>query len=210
MGNIPPEYGVRYMKKNTLIEYLDIFWTMFKIGICTFGGGYAMTAILERELAEKRRWITSEELLDYMAIGQITPGIIAVNVSTFVGRKRKGIPGGIVATLGVVTPSIVIIMIIAAFLTNFQDNIYVQHAFAGIRICVCALITNAVIGFVKKTVIDMLTLAVFICVFILAAFTRVDTVYFVLGVIALSVVLTVVLGEKFYLNAKKTDKKESR
>ena len=200
MGNIPPEYGVRYMKKNTLIEYLDIFWTMFKIGICTFGGGYAMTAILERELAEKRRWITSEELLDY----------IAVNVSTFVGRKRKGIPGGIVATLGVVTPSIVIIMIIAAFLTNFQDNIYVQHAFAGIRICVCALITNAVIGFVKKTVIDMLTLAVFICVFILAAFTRVDTVYFVLGVIALSVVLTVVLGEKFYLNAKKTDKKESR
>ena len=198
------------MKKNNLIEYLDIFWTMFKIGICTFGGGYAMTAILERELVEKRKWITSEELLDYMAIGQITPGIIAVNVSTFVGRKRKGIPGGIVATLGVVTPSLIIIMIIAAFLTNFQDNEYVQHAFAGIRICVCALITHAVIGFIKKTVVDGLTLTVFICVFILAAFTKIDTVFFVLGVIAVSVVLTLVLGEKFYMRSRKDSNKEGK
>ena len=194
------------MKNSTVKEYLDIFWTMFKIGICTFGGGYAMMAILERELSERRTWVSQEDILDYMAIGQITPGIIAVNISTFVGRKKKGIPGAIFATLGVITPSIIIIMIIAAFLTNFQDNEYVQHALVGIRICVCALIVNATVGFIKKTVVDLLSLAVFICVFLAAAFSRLDTVYFVLGIIAVSVVLTLVFGEKFYIS--KAEKKE--
>ena len=194
----------------TIKGYFDIYWTMFRIGICTFGGGYAMMAIIEKELAEKRHWISSEELLDYIAIGQITPGVIAVNVSTFVGRKRKGIPGGIIATLGVITPSLIIIMIIAAFLTNFQDNTYVQHALAGIRVCVGALILNATIGFIKKTVIDTLSLAVFLGIFILAAFTRIETVYFVLGVIAISVVLTLCLGEKFYRAAVPESKKDNR
>jgi chromate transporter len=188
--------------KSTILEYLDLFWTMFKIGICTFGGGYAMMAIIEKELAEKRQWATSEELVDYMAIAQITPGVIAVNISTFIGRKRKGILGGIIATLGVIAPSIIIIMIIAAFLVNFQENEYVQHALAGIRVCVCVLIFNAVISFIKKTVIDLLSLVAFICVFILAAFTRIETVYLTLGVIAISVVLTLIFGGK-YINADK-------
>ena len=189
--------------KQSIREFLDLYWTMFKIGICTFGGGYAMMAILERELAGRRKWISSEELLDYMAIGQITPGIIAVNVSTFVGRKRKGIPGGIISTLGVISPSIVIIMIIAAFLVNFQDNEYVQHAFAGIRVCVGVLIVNAAVGFIKKTVVDLLTLSVFLCIFILAVFTRIETVYFILGIIIVSVILTLVLGERFYREPRK-------
>lgn len=189
-------------------EYLAIYWMMFKIGICTFGGGYAMMAIIEKELAQKKRWISSEDLLDYIAIGQITPGVIAVNVSTFVGRKRKGILGGIIATLGVITPSIIIILIIAACLTNFQDNEYVQHALAGIRVCVGALILNATIGFIKKTVIDTLSLVVFLGVFILAVFTRIETVYFVLGIILISVILTLSLGEKFYQAAMK--KKEEK
>jgi chromate transporter len=140
--------------------------------------------------------------VDYMAIAQITPGVIAVNISTFIGRKRKGILGGIIATLGVIAPSIIIIMIIAAFLVNFQENEYVQHALAGIRVCVCVLIFNAVISFIKKTVIDLLSLVAFICVFILAAFTRIETVYLTLGVIAISVVLTLIFGEK-YINADK-------
>lgn len=189
-------------------EYLAIYWMMFKIGICTFGGGYAMMAIIEKELAQKKRWISSEDLLDYIAIGQITPGVIAVNVSTFVGRKRKGILGGIIATLGVITPSIIIILIIAACLTNFQDYEYVQHALAGIRVCVGALILNATIGFIKKTVIDTLSLVVFLGVFILAVFTRIETVYFVLGIILISVILTLSLGEKFYQAAMK--KKEEK
>ena len=192
------------------MEYLEIFWTMFKIGLTTFGGGYAMVAIIERELGQKKRWIASEELLDYIAISQITPGVIAVNVSTFVGRKRKGVPGAIMATLGVITPSIIIIMIIAAFLVNFSDNEYVQHAFAGIRVCVCVLIINATIGFIRKTVIDLLTLAVFLCVFILAAFTRIETVIFVLAVIAISIVLTLAFGEKFYIARAKKNKKDSQ
>ena len=194
-------------KRKAIIEYLAVYWTMFKIGITTFGGGYAMVAVIEKELGQKKHWIRSEELLDYIAISQITPGVIAVNVSTFVGRKRKGIPGAILATLGVITPSIIIIMIIAAFLVNFADNEYVQHAFAGIRICVCVLIINATVGFIRKTVIDLLTLAVFLSVFILAAFTRIETVYFVLGVIALSIILTLIFGEKFYISrAKKAGK----
>ena len=182
--------------KERIKKYFDIYWTMFKIGICTFGGGYAMVAIISKELGERKKWIDQEELLNYIAISQITPGVIAVNVSTFVGRKKGGIWGAIWATLGVVTPSIIIICIIAAILTNFASNEYVMHAFAGIRICVCALIINATIGFIKKTVVDWLTIVVFICVFLVAAFTRFPTVFIVLIIIGISVVLTIVLGEK--------------
>lgn len=180
--------------KKSLIEYLDIFWTMFKIGVCTFGGGYAMVGILKREIAEKKQWISEEELIDYIAVAQITPGIIAVNCATFVGNKRKGIFGGILSTLGVVTPSIIIITFIAAVLTNFADNVWVQHAFAGIRIAVCVLIVNAAVSFIKKTVADVLTLITFICVFITAAFTSFQTIYIVLIVLAAGIVYTLVKG----------------
>lgn len=173
-------------------ELAELYWTMFLIGLTTFGGGYAMVAIIQKELGEKKNWISSEELLDYIAISQITPGIISVNVSTFVGRKRKGVPGAIAATLGVISPSLIIIMIIAAVLTNFADNVYVQHAFAGIRICVCVLIVNATIKFLKQTVVDWLTLVIFVCVFIVAAFTHFATVLIVLCIIAISVVLTII------------------
>ena len=182
--------------KEKILKYLTIYWTMFKIGLTTFGGGYAMVAIIDRELGDNKKWIDKEELLNYIAISQITPGIIAVNVSTFVGREREGVPGAICATLGVITPSIIIIMIIAALLTNFADSEYVKHAFAGIRVCVCVLIINATIGFIKKTVIDLLTIAIFVCVFVVAAFTRIETVYIVLAVLFLSVVYTLIKGNR--------------
>lgn len=182
--------------KDKLIKYLTIYWTMFKIGLTTFGGGYAMVAIIDRELCDRKHWIDKEELLNYIAIAQITPGVIAVNTSTFVGRKRGGVLGGIVATLGVITPSIIIITIIAALITNFADNEYVKHAFAGIRVCVCVLIVNATIGFIKKTVVDVLTLIIFLCVFVTAAFTRIETVIIVLAVIAASVIWTLIVSRK--------------
>ncbi|MBR2696088.1 MAG: chromate transporter [Parasporobacterium sp.] len=182
--------------KEKILKYLTIYWTMFKIGITTFGGGYAMVAIIDRELGDRKKWIEKEELLNYIAISQITPGVIAVNVSTFVGRKKGGVPGAICATLGVITPSIIIIMLIAALLTNFAGNEYVKHAFAGIRVCVCVLIINATIGFIKKTVIDLLTIAIFVGVFVVAAFTRIETVYIVLAVIVLSVIYTLIKGNK--------------
>lgn len=180
--------------KEKLKLYLSIYWTMFKIGITTFGGGYAMIAIFEKELGERKQWIEREELLDYLAISQITPGVIAVNVSTFVGRKKAGALGAIFGTLGVVTPSLIIITIIAALLTNFASNEYVMHAFAGIRICVCVLIINATIRFIKQTVVDPLTLATFLCVFLVAAFTRISTVYIVLFIILVSVIFTIIKG----------------
>lgn len=187
------------MKSNTwnnIKEYLNIFWTMFIIGLTTYGGGYAMVSILERELGEKRKWIETEELVDYIAISQITPGIIAINVATFVGRKKKGFKGAVASTLGVVTPSLIIIIIIAAVLVNFADNIYVQHAFAGIRIVVCALIISAVIKFFKTTVVDWLTFVVFVCTFAVAVFSKLETVYIVLCVIALSVILALINERK--------------
>ncbi len=183
-------------KKKSFFEYLELFWTMFIIGLTTFGGGYAMVSIIERQLGEKKKWIDEEELMDYIAISQITPGVVAVNISTFVGYKRKGILGGIISTLAVVTPSIIIITIIAALLANFYDNEYVKHAFAGIRVCVCVLIVNATITFIKKSLVDVLTVVVFACVFIVATFTNIGTVYIVLGIILISVVITLIMGRK--------------
>ena len=137
--------------------YLDLFVTFMKIGGFTFGGGYAMLPMLQKEVVENRHWATEEELMDYYAIGQCTPGVIAVNTATFIGYRIKGIIGGIVATLGVIAPSIVIISIISAFLRNFEDIIYVQYAFNGVRACVCVLILEAVMKLAKKSVIDAVT-----------------------------------------------------
>ena len=145
-------------------ELWELFIVFAKIGGFTFGGGYAMLPILQREVVENRNWATSEELMDYYAIGQCTPGIIAVNTSTFIGYKRKGIIGGIVATIGCVFPSLVIIMIIAAFINSFTHIVWVQHALAGIRVCVCVLVLDAVIKLAKKSLIDAATYLIFAAV----------------------------------------------
>ena len=133
-------------------EYLQLFLVFAQVGVCTFGGGYAMLPILQREVVDKRGWCTEDELADYFAIGQCTPGVIAVNTATFVGSKRKGIPGGIVATLGMVFPSVVIITLIAAFLRNFAHIPAVGHAFVGVRAAVVALIASSVLKLAKTTV----------------------------------------------------------
>lgn len=148
--------------------YLDLFLTFARVGVCTFGGGYAMLPILQREIVEKKEWATEAELTDYFAIGQCTPGVIAVNTATFVGQKQKSIPGGIVATLGLVFPSIVIILVIAAFLQNFADLPAVIHAFAGVRACVCALILSSVLKLRKSSLVDGPTAVIFAVVLVLA------------------------------------------
>ncbi len=139
----------------------ELFVSFFKIGLFTFGGGYAMLPMLKKELVEEKEWVTEEEILDYFAIGQLTPGVIAVNTATFIGYKKCGITGGIVATLGVVCPSIIIILCIAAFLSSFSHIAWVQHAFAGIRIAVLALIIKTLFGMVSKGVKDIFTALVF-------------------------------------------------
>ena len=162
-------------------ELLRLFLVFAKIGGFTFGGGYAMLPILQREIVDKRQWSTQEELMDYFAIGQCTPGIIAVNTATFIGYKRKGVFGGIFATLSVVAPSVVIITVIAAFIRNFQHIEMVQWAFEGIRAAVVALILSAVIKLGKKSLVDAATVAIFLIVAVLSAVTDLSPAIFVVA-----------------------------
>lgn len=161
-------------------QLLDLFFTFARIGGLTFGGGYAMLPMLQKEVVEKRGWATNEELMDYYAIGQCTPGIIAVNTATFIGNKTRGIIGGIAATLGVVFPSLVIITIIAAFISNFADLAVVKNAFAGIRVCVFVLILNAVVKLGKSSIKDAVTLGIFLVVLIGSLLLDVSPIVFVL------------------------------
>ena len=174
-------------------EYLDLFLTFAKVGVMTFGGGMAMLPILQREVVESKGWATDEELTDYFAIGQCTPGIIAVNTAPFIGQKRRGIPGGILATLGMVFPSLVIITILAGLITNFSHLEWVQHAFAGIRVCVCVLIFNAVLKLWKSAVHDVWGGVIFAAVLGLTLFTPLSPIVFVLAA-ALAGVLIQSLG----------------
>ena len=162
-------------------ELWELFIVFAKIGVMTFGGGAAMLPILQREIVDHRGWATEDELMDYYAIGQCTPGIIAVNTATFVGGKRRGTLGGIVATAGMVFPSLIIITLIAGLITNFADLAVVQIAFAGIRACICVLIFNAVIKLVKKAVVDWKTAVIFAVVTVGSILTDLSPVWFVLA-----------------------------
>ena len=168
----------------------DLFLAFARVGVMTFGGGYAMIPILEREIVDRHGWATEEELMDYYAVGQCTPGVIAVNTATFIGCKVAGTIGGIVATLGVVFPSVVIITVIAGILTSFAEVPAVKSAFAGIRVCVCVLIFNAVLKLWKKAVVDKATLVLFLGVFLLSAFFDISPIVFVVFCAAAGIVLT--------------------
>lgn len=148
-------------------ELITLFVSFFKIGIMTFGGGYAMLPMLEREIVDKHKWATMEEIMDYFAIGQCTPGIIAVNTATFVGYKRKRIIGGIVATLGIIAPSIIIISILAGVINMVSDNVYVQYAFNGVNVAVCALLVQALIKLSKSGIKDIFSVFVAVIAFLL-------------------------------------------
>jgi chromate transporter len=148
---------------------IDLYLTFTKIGSMMFGGGYAMLPILQREVVENKKWATAEQLTDYYAVGQCTPGVIAVNTATFIGSQQAGIAGGIAATLGVVTIPTILILIIAAFLSGFMDSVAVAHAFNGVRACVTALILASVIKLFKGAVKDWPTRIIYIVVLALAA-----------------------------------------
>jgi len=175
--------------------FLDLFITFAKVGVMTFGGGYAMLPILQREVVDNKHWATEEELMDYFAIGQCTPGVIAVNTATFIGRKNKGTAGGIVATLGVVFPSLIIITLLAGVIEAFSHIQWVQNAFGGIRVCVCVLILNAVIKLLKKAVIDIPTLIIFLAVIAGSLFTPVSPVIFVLCAAVCGIVIKLIGGK---------------
>lgn len=166
-----------------------LFFTFAKIGAFTFGGGYAMLAILQKEIVEINGWATEEELLDYYAISQCTPGVIAVNTATFVGVKQKGIIGGIFATVGLVLPSVLIITIIAAFIKNFLEYEIVGHIFGGIKAAVAALIVDATITIGKKSMVDKVCIALAVISFILSVLFDVPPTVIVLGGAAVGLIL---------------------
>ncbi len=167
----------------------DLFLTFARVGVTTFGGGYAMLPVLQREVVEAKQWATEEELADIYAIGQCTPGVIAVNVSTYIGYKKGRLPGAVAATLGVVFPSLVIITLITALIRNFSGIAWVQHALAGIRACVCALVFSSVIKLAKKAVPDLPAFLVFAAVFLLSLFTDVSNVVWVVAAGAAGVMI---------------------
>ena len=176
-------------EKNQFRELWELFWTFAKMGVMTFGGGMAMLPILQREVVDSKGWATEEELTDYYAIGQCTPGIIAVNTATFIGQKRGGVSGGIAATLGLVFPSVVIISILAGLISNFADLAWVKNAFAGIQVCVCVLIFNAVMKLLKKSVVDKRTAVIFALVLLGGLFLKLSPVWFVVGAALAGIVL---------------------
>ena len=176
--------------------WIDLFWSFFCIGGLTFGGGYAMLPMLEREIVAKRHWATSEEILDYYAVGQCTPGVIAVNVSTFIGFRQKGYLGAAVSTAGLVTPSFIIIAAIAKFLKTIEGMPMVEYAFNGIRIAVCALILAAVIF--KGSVKDKFSAIIF------------TTTFFVMIIFNLSPIFIVLLAGVAGYIQKRVTKKEDR
>jgi chromate transporter len=162
-------------------EYIELVWIFLKIGASSFGGGYAIVPVLKRELVDDRGWLKMEDIADYYTFAQVTPGIIAVNVSTFVGYRRKGCLGGILATLAFVIPGITFVTIISLFISGFAEYPAVRHAFAGIRIAVGALVLNTVLSLVKGFYKDAKGLAVFAIIFALSVALAASPVYLVAG-----------------------------
>ncbi len=177
-------------------DLLLLFVTFAKIGAMTFGGGAAMLPMLQRELVETHAWVTEEELMDYYAVGQCTPGVIAVNTATFVGYKRNGIIGCIFATVGMVSPSLVIILLLAHLISAAAGIAWVQHMFAGIRACVSVQIVNSVIRLAKKSVIDAATAAIFALVFLMSILIDLSPVVYVLAAAAAGIALHTVRWRK--------------
>lgn len=176
--------------------YIDLFLAFFRIGALTFGGGYAMLPMFKKEIVEKHNWCTEEDILDYYAIAQCTPGVIAVNTASFVGMKKKGIAGAVVSTLGVVAPSIIIITFIAAFINHFSDNVYVKHAFAGIRLAVCSLVTVTIYGLLKKNVKGIVTALLTVMAFVFTYFLNISPIIAVLVAAATGIVTNVIKNNR--------------
>lgn len=160
---------------------LKMFLTFFKIGLFTFGGGYAMLPLLQDEIVKKHKWASDEDLMNYFSIGQCTPGIIAINVSTFIGYRLFGKIGAVIATLGMVMPSLIIIILVASVLQKYMHNPYLEYAFAGIRIGVSALILNTIIEMWKKGVHNAYGVVIFLFALGLLIAFNVSAVIVVIG-----------------------------
>lgn len=177
-------------------KLLKLYLIFLRIGLFTIGGGYAMLPIIQREVVEKQKWASQEQVTDIFAIGQCTPGVIAVNTATYIGYIQAGIPGGLVATLGLVTAPMIIIILLAAFLANFAHYPVVQDAFAGIRVCVVVLILSAVIKLWKSSISDLFCVLIFLAVLACSLLTELSSVLFVLAAAVAGVLLALIQGKR--------------
>ncbi len=160
---------------------LELFLTFLKIGAFTFGGGYAMIPLIQKEVCENKKWLTDEDILEIVAIAESTPGPIAINSATFVGYRTAGVLGAMCATLGVVLPSFVIITIISMVLREFSSYRAVKYAFFGIRAGVLALIVKALWTMAKKSPKNIFSYIISALAFILAVFTNINTIFIIIG-----------------------------
>lgn len=181
-------------------ELWELYFAFFRIGALTFGGGYAMLPMIEREVVEKHKWANMEEVMDYYAISQCTPGVIAVNVATFIGRKTKGILGGIMATIGVITPSVILISLIANLLQTFYENRFVKAAFQGVGVAVCAILVQAVLKIFKAGLVDKFTWVLAIVCFLSALVFDISTIVII--------VVAGTIGIAYKVACEKRDKKD--
>lgn len=179
------------------LRYLkDLFWVFFKIGLFTFGGGYAMIPLIEREIVESKKWVTENDVLDMIAIAESTPGPLAVNTATFVGYRMAGVLGAAVATFGLALPSVVVICVISGFITQFQENLWFQYVFKGIRSGVLVLMVNAVIKFGKKCPKQIMTYVMLLAAFALAAFTDIDIAFVLLGAGVIGIIYRTIFAKE--------------
>ena len=170
---------------NKIKGYLSLFLTMLKIGLFTFGGGYAMIALLENEFVEKKKWLEKDEFLDVAAVAESTPGPIAINAATYIGYKNTGMIGSMIATLGICIPSFVIIYAISLFLDAFLSLTLVTYAFKGIQICVVYLIISAglkMLKQMKKTAFNIIIVSItIICMVVFSLFSvKFSTIFYIL------------------------------
>ena len=173
---------------------LKLFTTFFKIGLFTFGGGYAMIPLIQREVIEKNRWIDKKDFLDMLVLAQSTPGPIAVNTSVFVGYKMAGTKGAIVATLGTILPSFIVILLLALFFVEVRDNRYVDAAFRAMRPAVVALIVAPLMGLVKG--MKWYLMAVAAAVAVAVWYFGVSPIYFIATGVLVGVAIAVANGRK--------------
>ena len=189
-------------RKKTFRTLIDLFVTFFKIGGFTFGGGLAMIPLIEKEVVTRKKWIDEDEIVDIFAVAQSIPGVIAINSATQVGYKVSGKKGAVAATLGVVLPSFLIILIIAMFFTRVQDNIIVKNMFKGIRPCVAVLIGSAAVRISKTSVKDKITLLIALVAFALVLFFEIHSIFAIIGGAVAGILIKALFPDKS-LNAEK-------
>ena len=192
--------------KDKLIRYVQLFTAFFKIGLFTFGGGMSMLPMLQKELVESKKWLTEEEILNYFAIGQCTPGIIAVNVATFCGYKRAGLSGAIVSTVGIVCPSWIVITLIAGSISRFSDIVWIQRAMKGVYVAVAALLARAVFTFGKKIITDFVTAGIAAGAFLAMSVWNVSGILIVLAAGIIGFCAQIIRNGKRASGRRKEDK----